>query len=145
MHTRVVYQSILKKMCSNTDSGTEQGIEKPKPEDFEHSCNKKGNHNKRKNRMQARVPDIDGRNGCVCFVDCIKDDTYIRHKCDSDNNPWRIPARVTGKDHANNYRERSGIDNMLDIHVLKYGRNEQIKDDSHMGGFILRVAWYVNP
>jgi len=63
------------------------------------------------------------------FIDCREWQINIRYKSDSNNDPRRIPARVTGKDHANNYRERSGIDNMLDIHVLKYGRNEQIKDD----------------
>ena len=63
------------------------------------------------------------------FLDLCQRNIDIGNKRKSDDDPRWIPARVMGKDHADNYRERCGIDNMLNIHVLEYGRNEQIKDD----------------
>ena len=63
----------------------------------------------------------------VHLLDLLKSIINIRYKRTGNNDPRRVPPGVSGKDHANDYRECRGIDDMLDVHVLNRLERNTIK------------------
>jgi hypothetical protein len=77
------------------------------------------------------------------FLDYLKVKINIRYKRNGNNDQRRVPADRAGKYHAYDDRERSGIDDMLDEHVLKRLENKTIKGRYPCGGSVDR--WMYPP
>jgi len=114
-------------MCPYTYRWTDQPIYKPDPEQWENRCKEQGYYRQKQDIVKIAMVDCNGKHIFEKVIEDLQRSINIRYKRDSNNNPWRVPASKAGKDHANDYGERRGIDEMFDEHVLTRYENNTIK------------------